>query len=415
MKKICIVSDQHLSSNPRAWKEANTLAAAGYAVTVLTIWTSADKLDSDRTFLRHPGLQYKAGLNLVPGDSSPWSRFYYRMRGRLERDVQRFFKLNRAWAIGYAPGRMTALALRENADLYIAHTEFGIIIGCRLLNKGRRVAFDIEDWYSRDYLVAARPVKLFESAEQKALNQGVYVTCPSRAMSAAMQDAYKGTKAAEIIYNGFPLAESPAAFDAVTPAGSITPAGSVASMDAAAPSLIWFSQTIGPGRGLETLFEALKLTRTPLEVHLVGECITGYDNELESAFPKDSGHRLFIHPPVKHSDLPAMISRHRIGLAIENKQPESRNKTITNKLLQYLQAGVQVLATATDGQQEVAASFPGAVRTVPADDPTAWAAGLEFLLSSDFDRESTRRTFELLFSWEAQEKKLLDLVANALK
>lgn len=397
MKKICIVSDLHLSSNPRVWKEANTLAAAGYAVTILTLWTSAAKRENDRTFLHHPGLQYKAGLNLIAGEIAAWRRLYYRLRGRLEREAQRLFKTNSPWALGYGPGRITTEALREQADLYIAHTEYGIIIGNRLLEKGRRVAFDIEDWYSRDYLVPSRPVKLLESAEQKALTHGVYVTCPSQAMSAAMQATYKGTKAAEVIYNGFPLAESPVVPTATT------------------NSVIWFSQTIGPGRGLETLLEALKLVRTPIEVHLVGECVTGYDNELEAAFPKDKGHQLIIHAPVKHAHLPALIAKHRIGLAIEQREPESRNKTITNKILQYLQAGVQVLATATDGQQEVAESFPDAVRTVPTDDPAAWAAGLESLLSQDFDRETTRCTFEKKFSWEAQEKKLLDLVANALK
>jgi len=400
MKKICIVSDLHLSSNPRVWKEANTLAAAGYAVTILTMWTSAVKRESDKTFLHHPAIQYKAGLNLIPGEIAAWRRLYYRLRGRLEREVQRIFKTNSPWALGYAPGRMANRALHERADLYIAHTEYGIIIGNRLLDKGRRVAFDIEDWYSRDYLVPSRPVKLLEAAERKALTHGVYVTCPSHSMSAAMQATYTGTRAAEVIYNGFPLAES-----AVAP-----PPGSAAAPGA--PSLIWFSQTIGPGRGLETLLEALKLTRTPLEIHLVGECVAGYDTELEAAFPK--GHRLAIHPAVKHSELPGVIARHRIGLAIEKRQPESRNKTITNKILQYLQAGIQVLATATDGQHEVAAQFPGVVQIVNPDDPATWAAGLEALLRSGPDRESARCTFEKKFSWEAQEAKLLELVEKAL-
>ncbi|HVU98941.1 MAG TPA: glycosyltransferase [Puia sp.] len=398
MKKICIVSDLHLSSNPRVWKEANTLAAAGYDVTILTMWTSAAKRDSDKTLLHHPAIKYKAGLNLIPGEIAPWRRLCYRLRGRLEREAHRLFKTNTPWTLGYAPGRLTALALKEHADLYIAHTEYGIIIGNRLLEKGRRVAFDVEDWYSRDYLVASRPVKLLESAEQKALTHGVYVTCPSRAMSAAMQAIYKGTSAAEVIYNGFPLAESARA----------------PQSGPAAPSLIWFSQTIGPGRGLETLLEALKLTRTPLEIHFVGECVTGYDKQLQAAFPEDKGHQLIIHPAVKHTQLPDLIAKHRIGLAIEQSQPESRNKTITNKLLQYLQAGIQVLATITDGQKEVAAQFPGAVQLVPQDDPAAWAAGLESLLTRKVDRESTRRTFDMEFSWEAQEKKLLGLVEKAL-
>lgn len=396
MKRICIVSDLHLSSNPRVWKEANTLATAGYEVSIVTMWTSAAKRDSDKAFIRHPSLTYKPGLNLIPGEIAAWRRLYYRLRGRLEREAHRLFRTNSPWTLGYAPGRMTAKALQENADLYIAHTEYGIIIGNRLLAKGKKVAFDIEDWYSQDYLVPSRPVSLLRSAERKALTHGLYCTCPSAAMSDAMYDTYKGSKKAGIIYNGFPLAETPA------PSGAVT------------PSLIWFSQTIGPGRGLETLLEALKLTRTPMELHLVGECVPGYDRVLDSSFPREKGHRLLIHPPVRHADLPETIARHRIGLAIEKIAPESRNKTITNKMLQYLQAGVQVLATATDGQKEVAAHFPANVRLVPPDDPAAWAGSLESLLATHPDRETTCRTFREMFSWEAQEKKLLDLVEKAL-
>ncbi len=148
MKRICIVSDQHLSSNPRAWKEANTLAAAGYAVTILTIWTSATKRERDKEFLHHPSLQYKAGLNLIPGEIEPWRRFWYRLRSRLGKKAHRWFKTNSPWTVGYAPERMTSMALKENADLYIAHTEYGMIIGNNLLDKGRKVAFDLEDWYS---------------------------------------------------------------------------------------------------------------------------------------------------------------------------------------------------------------------------------------------------------------------------
>lgn len=396
MKTICIISGLHLSCNPRVWKEANTLAAAGYDVTILTVWTSAGKRESDKAFLHHPAVKYKAGLNLIPGEISSWRRFYFRVRGRLEREAHRLFNTNTPWALGPAPGRMTALALREKADLYIGHTEFGVIVGNRLLERHCRVAFDIEDWYSRDYLGAFRPVALLEMEERKALAHGIYSTFPSLAMATAMKEAFKGSKKTEVIYNGFPLAENP---------------GFAAGANS---SLVWFSQTIGPGRGLETLLEALKLTRTPLELHLVGECVEGFDKQLESSFPRKKGHQLFIHAAVEHAHLPVIIARHRIGLAIEKSQPQSRNKTITNKILQYLQAGVQVLATATDGQQEVAAFFPG-VRVVPTDDPAAWAAGIESLLCSEPDREATRRSFEERFSWEAQEKKLLDLVENALK
>ena len=102
-------------------------------------------------------------------------------------------------------------------------------------------------------------------------------------------------------------------------------------------------------------------------------------------------------------------------MAIENKFPESRNKTVTNKILQYLQAGIKILATDTEGQQEVAAYFPDTVITVPVDQPELWAKQIGDLLQSPaVNRKEQLNQFNAVFSWEAQEKKLLELVKNAI-
>jgi glycosyltransferase involved in cell wall biosynthesis len=407
MKKICIISDLHLSANPRVWKEANSLAAAGYSVVVQTIWTSAEKRQLDKDFIRQPGLEYKAGVNLIPGEIASWRRFLYRLRGKLAREMQRFFSVSSAWTLGYAPARMIRLAVKEQADLYIAHTEFGIVIGNRLRAKGLNVAFDIEDWYSRDYLVASRPVSLLANAERLALTNGVYCSCPSVAMADGLFQAYKGSRKAAVIYNGFSLAEIAEASEEATPPPTETAAS--------APSLVWFSQTIGPGRGLETIVETLKQVRTPMELHLIGDCVPGYGAELEKDFPGQAGHRLILHPAVKHAALHPILAGHSIGLAIENDTPDNKDTTVSNKILQYLQAGIKVLATATAGQKEVAEYFPGAVSIVPVGKAEEWARALESLLAAKIDDATLRTTYSLHFSWEAQERHLLTLVANALK
>jgi glycosyltransferase involved in cell wall biosynthesis len=405
MKKICIISDLHLSANPRVWKEANSLAAAGYDVVIQTTWTSAEKRKLDDDFIQQPGLTYTAGLNLIPGEVSALRRFYYRFRAKLAREMQRFFSVSDPWSLGYAPGRIAKLAIRQQADLYIAHTEFGIVVGNRLRAKGLNVAFDIEDWYSRDYLVASRPVTLLANAERMALTNGVYCTCPSMSMSDGLLKAYEGSRKAEVIYNGFSLSET-----ADLPQTKIS-----SPLTTTRPSsLVWFSQTIGPGRGLETLVESLRQIRTPLELHLIGDCIPGYDTELEKQLPANSGHRLVLHRAVKHAALPSILAGHSIGLAIENNTPDNKDTTVSNKMLQYLQVGIKVLATATAGQKEVAAFFPDAVSVVPVGKPDDWARAIESLLAASVDPVTLQATFARHFSWEAQEKHLLALVGNAL-
>jgi len=398
-EKICLISDLHLSSNPRVWKEANALAGAGYDVVILTMWTSAERRKKDLLLIHHPTITYKAALNLIPGEIDFLKRFYIRLRSRLARELKRRLNVDSAWCLGYAPQTMTKAALNEKADLYIAHTEFGIVIGKELILKGAKVAYDIEDWYSCDYLVPERPVKLLQRLERFALQNGVYCSCPSESMSIALAKTYPSGKKPEVLYNGFSQNEN----------------ADVHNVPSITRSLVWFSQTIGEGRGLETIINAISKLTSKTELHLIGECVKGYNEQLKEFFPFDKGHELIIHPPVKHHELILILSRFTVGLAIENKYPESRNQTVTNKILQYLQAGIKVLATDTKGQAEVAAHFNESVVLVPVDDPEKWAVQIEQLFSLQaIDRTKQLSRFNELFSWEAQEKKLLNLVNKAI-
>lgn len=398
-EKICLISDLHLSSNPRVWKEANALAAAGYDVVILTMWTSEERRKKDLSLIHHQKIIYKASLNLIPGEIHFLKRFIIRLRSRLAREMKRWLNVDSAWCLGYSPQTMTHAALNEQADLYIAHTEFGIVIGKELILKGAKVAYDIEDWYSHDYLVPERPVALLKSLEKFAVEKGAYCSCPSQSMATALEKDYPSGKKVQVLYNGFSVNEN-------VSENSVAASGS---------SLVWFSQTIGPGRGLETIMKALCELNTKIELHLIGECVVGYDEELNKLFPFDKGHQLIIHSAVKHHELIAILSRHSIGLAIENNTPENKNTTVSNKILQYLQAGIKVLATDTAGQQEVAAYFKNAIATVPVGQPGLWAKQIEHLLQLPVvNRAEQLQQFNAVFSWEAQEKKLLELVRSAI-
>jgi hypothetical protein len=400
-KKICLLSDLHLSNNPRVWKEARTLAAAGYRVVILTIWTSAAKRDADKKLVADTGIEYRAAVNLIPGESNLWLRFYDRFTVRLSREIKKLLKTENGLILGHAPGRMVKKALSEKADMYIGHTEYGLMTGSALIKKGMKVAFDIEDWYSHDYLVPERPVNLLKRLEKFALEHSVYCTCPSEAMAKAIKTDYNCEREIAVIYNGFPAIEN-------KNIGRLTGKHNKTA-------LVWFSQTIGEGRGLETLFQALALLKRPVSLDLIGECSEPYRVKLVNLFPDSSGHELTIIPTVPHNDLVKMLSQYDIGLALEQNFPDNKNVTISNKILVYLQAGISVLATATAGQGEVAAFFPGRVAIVEVNAVDEWAKALDKLSGSgETGRKEQLEQFAQVFSWEAQEKKLLPLMSKAI-
>ena len=192
--KICLLSDHHLSMNPRLWKEAFFYEKEGFKVVILNMWQSKDLLQRDLEILNGHAITYKAYLNLIPGEINSFARFLYRLRKKAASELQRLFKIGTKWAINHAPELMLQKALKEDANLYAAHLECAFFAGRDLILAGKKVSFDFEDWYSRDYLVPERPVKLLESLEKFALQNGLFCTAASNSMAVALKECYQVKK-----------------------------------------------------------------------------------------------------------------------------------------------------------------------------------------------------------------------------
>jgi glycosyltransferase involved in cell wall biosynthesis len=183
-------------------------------------------------------------------------------------------------------------------------------------------------------------------------------------------------------------------------------------------SICWFSQVMGPERGLETLMDALADVRIPFHIHLRGHSRSEYRTALIARAPAAWRRRIHFHPQVPHSELIARIAEHDVGFAGEI--PYCRNKalTISNKLPFYLLAGVGVVASDTEGQREVAALAERAVALFKWGDPADLAAVLNRFLSDDSQIQQARRdaliAAQRFFSWEQSAPVLLQQVEQAV-
>lgn len=396
-RKICIVSDKHLHANPRVWKEATTLANNGYEVSVVTQFSSVDSIKQDEALLKRldAKFEYKAGVDMTPGRAKKSTILFYKVRRKLAATMKKLTGLDSEYLITYAPEQLYGKALLEDADLYIAHVEGGYCVGKRLHKAKKNVAFDQEDWFSRDYLVPERPVKLLSSLERYALKHGQYVTCPSEAMASGLESAYKTNKPS-VVYNCFPKEELPK------------------DITTTKISLVWFSQTIGSGRGLERIIDTIKKLDVTVSLLLIGNCSDAYKQTLLQRLGADSAHELKIQSPVPHHELHEILLQQDIGLALENDHPDNKDTTVSNKMFQYLQAGLKVLATDTKGQAEVGEKFPDAVMLVDAGNDGNWNDKLQELIDRKVSAVSIAEKYYEHFSWEQQEAKLLSLVETAL-
>ncbi|MEM6821193.1 MAG: glycosyltransferase [Verrucomicrobiota bacterium] len=401
-KKILIVTSAHLCRNPRVVKEANALALAGYNVTVVTNSTHAPSLIHDAPILDSAHFKLDLALNLF--SSNPFHRLsglYSRAITRLARFLVSKFKAPIAEALG--PIRQLNRKIRDSDfDLCIAHTELGLLAALSALPDRTRLAVDFEDWYSEDLLPEHRsylPMNLIRQAESTALNQATFVLCPSMAMAKALNKEYGGT-APIVIENTFPLQAIS------TPTKSTQPT-----------SLLWFSQTIGPGRGLESFIRLWKEIPGDSTLTLLGSASPEYRNMLECE-AEEARNRLLFHPLVSTEELPNTIANYDIGLALETNSIPSRDLTITNKLFQYMNAGLAVICTPTQGQQEVLQQMPEAGWILDWNDPDT-PSRLKGILddaeSIHRARIAARTLVETTYHWESTQKKLLHCVEQCFE
>lgn len=407
MAKILILIGGHLCTAPRPQKEAETLANAGHDVTVRGFWFDPELVKRDRLLLTDKKWQFEPMIDFQP--THKIKNWGIRFQGRLAKELfQRFGSFSPA-LLGFGVKTMLNATRQARADLTIVHSEAGLWVGNQLLDEGFRVGVDFEDWFSEDLLPetrVGRPIERLKFFESRLAHECTYCLTTSNALAEALAQAYKAPKPT-IVYNAFPWAER-----------SQLDGKKCDRQNLNLPSLHWFSQTIGPGRGLETLFQALPYLQIPVEIHLRGNYPETARQWLEPLVPSQWRDRLFIHPTVSNAELLSRIAEHDIGLALESTDIPSRNVTVTNKLFQYLQAGLAVIATDTTGQQEILSQQPAIGRLIPSSDPVALAQALKYLLC-DLERltaakAAAKAAAKEQFCWENQAGVLLQTANLAL-
>jgi glycosyltransferase involved in cell wall biosynthesis len=408
--RIVLISGSSLCHNPRVMKAATTLARSGYDVHVLGAWLEPDLKARDQAILEEVPFRFEPVFDVtLPGLHHTATHMLRRARRRA---ANTFYGLT-GWQsrdqLGFGIGRLLARARALGADLYIAHSEPALYVAWRLMQDDRRAGVDMEDWFSEDLLPESRrrrPLRLLRFLERELLVRGVYASCPSRVLSEALAKEYGG-KPPIVLYNAFPWTDRNA-----------IDGRRKDRRNTAIASICWYSQTLGPGRGIEDLVGALPLLKCEAEIHLRGRADPGMVDWIRDRIPECWRQRVFFHPLVTNEELLSRIAEHDIGFAGEMPHCRSRDLTVTNKILHYLLGGLAVVASDTAGQREVAMQAEDAVAVYETGNPAALANALDGLLASHallaHAKRTALETARNFLCWEGQEQTLLASVAATL-
>jgi glycosyltransferase involved in cell wall biosynthesis len=299
---------------------------------------------------------------------------------------------------------LTSLAAAEKAELYIAHHAEALGAAHRAARRnGALLGFDAEDFHtgmSESGGVTAQD-KLVEYLERKYLPHCAYMTAASKGIGDAYRKKY-GVKQPGTILNVFPFEE--------------LAAGKVGEP----VRFYWYSQVIGPNRGIELLLEAAARIDLPFEIHLRGSLQSEAYREKLKTLCGETGlwGRVFLHEPILAERLIAEANGYDIGLALESDISVNRNICVTNKVFSYLMSRLVLIGTDTEGQKEMFTHFSGASRICRMKDAAALSAAMEYyIVHKDRLLEGKRAADAAVretFSWELESKKLIGFIEEAL-
>ncbi len=401
-KSILIILGGHLATAPRAQKEAKVLHAAGANVTVCGAWWNSALAQEDVLLAAQIGVRFFAAVDTRDG-----AGVYVRVLQRLAKEIFTCTGFVTPRAFGTGAPELLAAAKKIRADLTIVHSEAGLWVAKKLVNQGKKVGVDFEDWFSQDLPAAdrkQRPVNKLQELERFLLKHASYCLATTQAMSCAMAADANTDRLPVVIPNCFPASERAKAM--------------IGTRDEVPPNCVsfhWFSQTIGPGRGLETLAQAVLLLTGNWRVSLRGD-IRNYGQWFKSIFSESLLDQIEIVSPVENSELLARTMSHSVGLALEIPYCASRDLTATNKIFEYMRAGLAIIATNTQGQLEVMNACPNAGIVINPDNPVELAAAMQGYIDDRArlanSRAASKKAGEKIWAWETYEEVLLNTVGS---
>ena len=400
---IVIITSAQPSANPRAVKEATALSAAGYKVTViyapLSPW--ADPYDEE-LFRQTPGIQWgRAGYHMI---KQPWLYKWARLRRKLYEKAGMVIPSLKAYEYSFIlfSQELWKAASKVRAGLYIAHNLGALPVAVKAARKYRAlVAFDAEDYHSGEAGNDAWRYTSAKAIEDEYMNQLSYLSVASPLIGEAYGRRFGKLKRV-VINNVFSK-------QYLQPLQPIQPGDPF--------RMVWVSQTLGPGRGVEDIVKAMgQVGDNRLHCTFVGNCSDEMKANLLTlarTYQVRECQLAFI-PPVNLPEMFRICGRNHIGLATETGRDENNERALSNKIFSYVLSSLAIIASDTAAQAAFMQQYPGVGYCYQKNDPTQLSAIIKNLLLNpallNQCREKSHALASHSLNWETESGKLLSII-----
>ena len=401
--KVCLITPGHFSSTPRLIREALALEQAGHQVHVIAGKYHQPSADLDQNIINQAKWEFttfsltsleRASLKLLS-----WTN-QTAMRLGLELGLAARFLTH------YPLGAVLLSKIRDaapDADLYLGHTLPALYAAVHAAEElGGQAGIDIEDY---------QPAENINHAEKNAVTwetMKTWLPCCQHLTAAAPLIAQKCEQefgvTSKVVLNTYPIEEAPA--EPVSPGIEI--------------QFYWFSQTIGPGRGLEKMIRIMGSMTVKSRLVLRGMINESYRQDLIKLAREAGIEPLEILKPCSPDTIVSNCAGYHFGLSVEETEPENRDLCLTNKLFAYLLAGTPVILSSTQAHRKISREL-GAAAIVLDFERGEYenAAMLDTSLSSSKDMLKARETAWQLgrerYHWEIDADTVVQQIQHSQK
>lgn len=402
-RKILLITSNHISSNPRLVKESECLVKNNFSISVLS-FQSLKSLSEFDTLI--------AEKNKIKLITIQWFSLKYLVYKPIYKTLR--FILNNSKDSVYSklffyPSSLILIlrGLFIQCDFIIAHN-IPALIAAGFLSKIRNIpfGFDAEDFHrGESNTISEKNKNKLIQIENYFLPKSSYITCASPLIEKECKLLFP-TEKFETINNVF---------------SSAFIQSSKHNQDSAL-QLFWFSQTVGPQRGIEEVIRALGFlgNKCDAKLNLLGKVGVEYKSELNRLAAENNVDPLRINwiSTVDPDSIFSIAAKMDIGLALETKSIYNRNICLTNKIFTYMTSGLAVIATNTDAQQKILDDFPGFAKIYQENNFQELAEIILFWNSNREDLINTKlKSLELAqttFNWEIEQEKFLNILKSSL-
>jgi glycosyltransferase involved in cell wall biosynthesis len=395
--KVILISTGQPSLNPRLVKEADTLAANGYEVTVLYSHWNHWGTRFDKLLL--PTKNWKAICIGGDPEHKPLVYFMSKVIHKAARIINKKTKGRRfaELAIARTAYFMIRDAKKYKADIYIGHNLGALPATVNAAKANQKpCGFDAEDFHRNEVSDNANntDVAIRTNIEERYFPELDYLSASSPLIASAYRKLFTNLNPT-VVLNVFPIDKRVS-----QPENNNGPI-----------KLFWFSQTIGHDRGLEEVIKALEqFDKDTFELHLLGQ--------IDPAFNVSNKIAIHFHEPIPSDQVIHFASQFDIGLAVETGSPLNRDICLTNKIFTYIQAGLCIIASDTSAQTQLMSEYPGIGKIYQKNNPQSLADVLTYYQQHKDELFKARsNAFEAAkgkLNWESESKNFLNLVEQTL-